>query len=589
MALHPKDDRLFVACASSNCVSRDRHPARDRHRDDLTRPCSRRLPKAARPTPWPSARRQDALRRQRRQQLRRRHRHRDSQPRARSRASSPPAGIRPPWPSRPTARHLLVGVGKGNQTQAQPDYTKERAAEEQTERPDRRSWPPAVPVHRHDALGSLSIVPVPDEKTLGGLHRPVYRNCPYSDKLLTGAPYPEKTAIPTKVGDPSPIKHVLYIIKENRTYDQVFGDITRGQRRPGAGDVRRERDAQPPQAGRGVRPARQPVLQRSRLGRRPPWSTMAYNTDYIARNWALTYSRRNGHRRRRRGRPVERPLGLSLGRLRAGRPVAIAAMASTAGASASPTGRSGWKAACPAWSATCAPDYGIPKRKGERIRDTDNAETSSRSSTSSRRTDNLPRFMVMSLGEDHTDRHPARHVHPAGLRGQQRPGAGPDGRGESARASLWPETAIFVIEDDAQNGPDHVDAHRTVGLVISPYTKRKYLDSTQYSTVSMIRTIELILGLPPLSQYDAAARPMFASFTDKADLTPLYKHEPAQIDLNAVNDQHAPTAPSGRARWTSPSTTGSTTSSSTRSSGARSRARMRRCRRPCAGRSPSDR
>ena len=80
----------------------------------------------------------------------------------------------------------------------------------------------------------------------------------------------------------------------------------------------------------------------------------------------------------------------------------------------------------------------------------------------------------------------------------------------------WPEIAIFVIEDDAQNGPDHVDAHRTVGLVISPYTKRKHLDSTQYSTVSMVRTIELILGLPPFSQYDAAARPMFASFTEQA-------------------------------------------------------------------------
>ena len=103
-----------------------------------------------------------------------------------------------------------------------------------------------------------------------------------------------------------------------------------------------------------------------------------------------------------------------------------------------------------------------------------------------------------------------------------------------SHSKSWPETAIFVIEDDAQNGPDHVDAHRTVGLVISPYTKRKHLDSTQYSTVSMIRTMELILGLPPLSQYDAAARPMFASFTDKADLTP-YTHEPARIDLNAVN------------------------------------------------------
>ena len=103
---------------------------------------------------------------------------------------------------------------------------------------------------------------------------------------------------------------------------------------------------------------------------------------------------------------------------------------------------------------------------------------------------------------------------------------------------MWPRTAIFVIEDDAQNGPDHIDAHRTVGLVISPYTKRKFVDSTQYSTVSMIRTIELILGMPPLSQYDAAARPMLNSFTNKPDLT-TYKHEVARIDLNAVNPKNA--------------------------------------------------
>lgn len=98
--------------------------------------------------------------------------------------------------------------------------------------------------------------------------------------------------------------------------------------------------------------------------------------------------------------------------------------------------------------------------------------------------------------------------------------------------------AIFVIEDDAQNGPDHVDAHRTVGLVISPYTKRHFVDSTQYCTVSMIRTMELILGLPPLSQYDAGARPMFASFTDRADLTP-YQAVPAQIALDSVNTKAA--------------------------------------------------
>jgi hypothetical protein len=91
-----------------------------------------------------------------------------------------------------------------------------------------------------------------------------------------------------------------------------------------------------------------------------------------------------------------------------------------------------------------------------------------------------------------------------------------------------------VIEDDAQNGPDHVDAHRVVALVVSPYTKRKYVDSTMYSTSSMLRTMELILGLKPMSQFDAAARPMYNSFTATADLTP-YTHEIPQTDLNAVN------------------------------------------------------
>ena len=102
------------------------------------------------------------------------------------------------------------------------------------------------------------------------------------------------------------------------------------------------------------------------------------------------------------------------------------------------------------------------------------------------------------------------------------------------KSKFWKETAIFVVEDDAQNGPDHVDAHRTVALVISPYTKRKYVDSTMYSTSSMLRTMELILGLKPMSQFDAAARPMYNSFTAKPDLTP-YKHVVPDVDLKEKN------------------------------------------------------
>jgi hypothetical protein len=103
-----------------------------------------------------------------------------------------------------------------------------------------------------------------------------------------------------------------------------------------------------------------------------------------------------------------------------------------------------------------------------------------------------------------------------------------------SHSKFWPQTAIFIIEDDAQNGQDHVDAHRTVGLVISPYTRRGVVDHTMYTTSSYVRTIELMLHLPPMSQYDAAATPMFASFSAEPDLRP-YTQEKAEIDLTAVN------------------------------------------------------
>jgi hypothetical protein len=74
-----------------------------------------------------------------------------------------------------------------------------------------------------------------------------------------------------------------------------------------------------------------------------------------------------------------------------------------------------------------------------------------------------------------------------------------------------------VLEDDAQNGPDHVDAHRSPALVVSPFVKRRTVDSTLYTTSAMLRTIELILGLPPMSQYDAAATPMYAAFQPTPD------------------------------------------------------------------------
>ena len=103
-----------------------------------------------------------------------------------------------------------------------------------------------------------------------------------------------------------------------------------------------------------------------------------------------------------------------------------------------------------------------------------------------------------------------------------------------SQSKFWAETAIFVVEDDAQNGADHVDCHRTVAYVISPYCRRGSVDSTMYSTSSMLRTIELMLGLKPMSQFDAAATPMLKCFQSEPDARP-YAALPAKVDLDEKN------------------------------------------------------
>jgi hypothetical protein len=104
-----------------------------------------------------------------------------------------------------------------------------------------------------------------------------------------------------------------------------------------------------------------------------------------------------------------------------------------------------------------------------------------------------------------------------------------------SHSQFWASTAIFVIEDDAQNGPDHVDAHRTLGQVISPYTQTGKVDSTFYSTVSVLKSIEQILGLGPLTQFDAAATPMTNSFSTRMNAQAYDAVKPADSVLNELN------------------------------------------------------
>jgi hypothetical protein len=150
---------------------------------------------------------------------------------------------------------------------------------------------------------------------------------------------------------------------------------------------------------------------------------------------------------------------------------------------------------------------------------------------------NLPQFQVLRLPNDHTYGTSLGKKTPTAMVADNDLAFGRVIEAIS-QSKHWKETAVFVIEDDAQNGSDHVDAHRTIAFVVSPYTKRKHVDSTMYSTASMLRSMELILGLPPMTQFDAAATPMYASFTSRPDFTP-FKHLPANVDLEETNGKLA--------------------------------------------------
>jgi hypothetical protein len=154
------------------------------------------------------------------------------------------------------------------------------------------------------------------------------------------------------------------------------------------------------------------------------------------------------------------------------------------------------------------------------------------------RSGDLPRFTIMSLGENHTNGTTPGAFTPNACVASNDIGLGKIVAAAS-RSKFWKEMAIFVIEDDTQNGPDHVDAHRTIGFVISPYVKRSYVDRTLYTTASLIRTMELILGLPPLTQYDAGATPMHNCFQREPVMTP-YEVIMPQVDLYAKNTKNSP-------------------------------------------------
>ena len=360
--------------------------------------------------------------------------------------------------------------------------------------------------------GVVQTVDISDAAQLKAYTATVLQNSPYGTP--PAAVDPASTVIPTKAGVASPIKYVIYVIKENRTYDQVFGNLPKGNGDPDLCIF-----------GDDIAPNHRALAQQYVLfdnlyangevsvdGHH--WSNGAFVPDSMQRTWPAQYGSK--------GAPPIRygdfndPLSTNP----SGR---IWDMAAAKGLDYRTYYYHTTKKTNVAWNQA--------RGKGERdyvaidifLKDYAEFEASGK----------MPSLMVMALSEDHTKGATAGANTPAACVASNDYALGKLVEAVS-KSKYWKETAIMVIEDDAQNGPDHVDAHRTVALAISPYTRRGILDSTFYNTTSILRTIELLLGLDPMSPFDATATPMYKAFGSKADITPYTAIKPA-TDIDAKN------------------------------------------------------
>jgi YVTN family beta-propeller protein len=398
---------------------------------------------------------------------------------------------------------------------------------------------PAVEYVGRIQIGSASfIAPISDEH-LRAFSQTVFTNSPYRDSRLDDAGTGGTGPIPNRPGSPSPIENVIYVVKENRTYDQVLGDIKEGNG-----------DSSLVLFGEQVTPnhhklAREFVLldnfyvnsDVSADGH--SWSTAAIAPDYIQKLWPNSYA----GRRKLYDYEGQEPTAL---------PPAgyLWTNASAAGVNMRNYGYFASNRASPSADGVQVAAVRDPVLRGVTnlhyrafdldYPDVERAKVFLKDLAEFETTGQMPRLILMRLGNDHTSGTAAGKIAPLSSVADNDYALGMVVEGVS-RSRFWPKTAIFVVEDDAQNGPDHVDSHRSPAFVISPYVRRRAVDSSMYNTTSVLRTIELILGLRPMTQFDAAARPMHAAFQNMPDPAP-YAAEKPRISLDQRNPAVSATA-----------------------------------------------
>lgn len=429
----------------------------------------------------------------------------------------------------PDGKRLLVANGKGVISKANPHG------------PQPGHDPPAsIREYIGDILkGTLEIIDLPKGDKLNERMKAwtaqAYLCSPVRADLSVSAAAPSDNPIPAKLGDASPIKYCIYVIKENRTYDQILGDMPEGNGDPKLCLFGERVTPNHHQLARDFVLLDNFYVESEVSADGHEWTMGAYATDFVEKSWPLSY----GHNKRSKypypsegsfkvafpaeGYLWDRAKAASVSYRSFGEFVAN-------GKTAKDPGRS--KVAAlnghfDPWFRSFDLDYPDQKRADRFIAELKRFEAEG----------DMPRLQIVRLPNDHTHGTTAGKHTPSALVADNDLALGRVVEAVS-HSKFWAQTAIFVVEDDAQNGPDHVDAHRTIAFAISPYTRKSGVDSTMYSTSSMLRTMELVLGLKPMSQYDAAATPMYHAFRAKPDLRP-YEALPANVDLDETNTKTA--------------------------------------------------
>ncbi len=399
----------------------------------------------------------------------------------------------------------------------------------------------------HRMLAVVSVIPVPDNKTLETDTKNVIKNNAQKRlALLTLLPRKniKPVPVPQHIGEPSVFKHVVYIIRENRTYDQILGDVKKGN---GDTALCTFGEKVTPNVHNLVKDF--VLLDNYRASGKCSaeghvWTDASITTDYIEKNvraWFRSYTHVLYD-----AMAYPKTGFLWDDAMDHGKSVRIY------GETAIPRWNSGEK-----WTGIykdylngkpfkftnyttiervrgiLAPDF--PGYDNHNITDQIRAEAfiSELKKFEQEPGDHFPDLTIMALPNDHTAGTAPGFPTPRAMVADNDLALGKI-IDALTHSRFWENTVVFITEDDSQDGWDHVSAYRTVGLIISPYTRNDKVVSTEYNQTSLIRTIEQILGIPPMNIEDATAKPMFNVFSDKPDLTP-YTFVSNFIPLNEMN------------------------------------------------------